>query len=93
MQMPRKPSDPVKLNLRFTEALRSRLEKAATKNNRSLNEEIVRRVEESFREADMMIALEKLSERMSERMIKNVTVKLGGVVLRDGKWVRDEDKS
>jgi hypothetical protein len=87
--MARKPTDPVKLNLRFTEALRARLEKQATKNNRSLNEEIINRLQESFRQEDMMIELEKLSERLSERMVKNVTVRLGDLVLKDGKWTRE----
>ena len=74
--MSRKPSDPVKLNLRFTEALRSRLEKHATKNNRSLNEEIIRRIEESFKRDDFTDALEKLSEKM--------TVKIGDMILKQG---------
>jgi cytochrome P450 len=46
--MARKPVDPVKLNLRFTEGLRSRLERQANRNNHSLNSEIVRRLEQSF---------------------------------------------
>jgi hypothetical protein len=46
--MSRKPADLVKLNLRFAEALRARLEKQASKNNTSLNAEIVRRLEQSL---------------------------------------------
>jgi hypothetical protein len=79
--MARKPSDPVKLNLRFTEALRLRLEKQATKNNRSLNEEIVRRLEESFKGDDFTAAIERLSERM--------TVKLGDMTVKQGQWTRE----
>jgi hypothetical protein len=81
----RKPSDPVKLNLRFTEALRSRLEKQATKNNRSLNEEIIRRLEESFKGDDFTAAIERLSERM--------TVKIGDMTVKQGRWTREGDKS
>jgi hypothetical protein len=80
-RMARKPSDPVKLNLRFTEALRLRLEKQATKNNRSLNEEIVRRLEESFKGDDFTAAIERLSERM--------TVKLGDMTVKQGQWTRE----
>jgi hypothetical protein len=89
--MSRKPSDPVKLNLRFTEALRSRLEKQAARNNRSMNEEIIRRLEESFRNEDLMTALEALSERMSKK-VDNVTVKLGDMILKQGRWTRDGEK-
>jgi hypothetical protein len=46
--MARKPNELVKLNLRFDEALRARLEKQAAKNNLSLNSEIVGRLERSF---------------------------------------------
>lgn len=81
--MSRKPMDPVKLNLRFTEALRSRLEKAAAHNNRSMNEEIIRRLEDSFKPDDFLAALDLLSER--------ATVRIGNKVRKGGRWV-DEDK-
>jgi hypothetical protein len=68
--MARKPADPVKLNLRFTEALRSRLEKSAVKNNRSMNEEIVRRLEESFGKDDMVQTLEAVADRLAEKVGK-----------------------
>jgi hypothetical protein len=44
----RKPSDTVKLNLRFPESLRRLLEGVAKKQERSMNAEIVRRLENSF---------------------------------------------
>jgi hypothetical protein len=46
--MARKPTDTVQLNLRFSEALRRRLERAAKNNDCSLNAEIVDRLEKSF---------------------------------------------
>jgi hypothetical protein len=46
--MARKPSDTVQLKLRFPEALRRRLERAAKANDRSMNMEIIFRLEESF---------------------------------------------
>lgn len=66
--MNRKPSDPVKTNLRFTEALRSRLEKAATKNNRSMNEEIIRRLEASFAKEDRRQEFDQLADRIVTRI-------------------------
>jgi Arc-like DNA binding domain len=82
--MAKKPSDPVKLNLRFNEALRARLEKQATKNNRSLNEEIVRRLEDSFKGDDFTAAIERLSERM--------TVKIGDMTVKQGRWTHDGEE-
>ncbi len=78
--MAKKPSDPVKLNLRFNEALRARLEKQAVKNNRSMNEEIVRRLENSFQRED----LEGLAERMAEKLGSVVTVKIGDAITKYG---------
>jgi hypothetical protein len=64
--MARKVADPVKLNLRFTEGLRSRLEKQATKNNHSLNAEIVRRLEASFEKDDRIAMLRGEMEKRVE---------------------------
>jgi hypothetical protein len=50
--MPRKPTDVVQLKLRFPEALRRRLERAAKSHGQSLNTEIVRILEEAFGKAD-----------------------------------------
>jgi hypothetical protein len=81
--MARKPSEQVKLNLRFSEALRMRLEKQAARNNRSMNEEIIRRLEESFRHDDFADVLERLSEKM--------TVKFGDMILKKGQVVTVAD--
>jgi Arc-like DNA binding domain len=51
--MARKLSDTVKLNLRFSEELRRKLEKAAERNNQSMNLEIVARLEASFRKEEI----------------------------------------
>ena len=48
----RKPADTVQLKLRFLEALRRRLERAAKSNDQSLNAEIISRLEQSFRKED-----------------------------------------
>ena len=44
--MARKLSETVKLNLRFSEELRRKLEKAAERHSQSMNLEIVERLEE-----------------------------------------------
>jgi len=46
--MARKPTDEVQLKLRFSEALRRRHERVAARNNRSMNTEIIHRLEESL---------------------------------------------
>jgi hypothetical protein len=45
----RKPTDPVKLQLRLNESLRRQLERRAARNARSMNAEIIHRLEESIR--------------------------------------------
>jgi len=50
--MARKPTDTIKLNLRFPEALRRLLEREAMKEGRSLNTEIVDRLYRSLRQED-----------------------------------------
>lgn len=64
--MAKKPADPVKLNLRFTEGLRGRLEKQALKNNHSLNAEIIRRLERSFEQADRIAIFRETMEKRIE---------------------------
>jgi hypothetical protein len=48
MPKKRKPGDIINLKLRFTEALRARIEQEAKKNQRSLNGEIVYRLGTTF---------------------------------------------
>jgi len=57
--MVRKQSDKVHLKLRFSEKLRLRIEAAAGRNQRSMNSEIVHRLEQSFEKDDRQaLALE-----------------------------------
>jgi hypothetical protein len=58
----RKPSDRAELRLRFTEGLRRRLERAAKTNLRSMNHEIIVRLERSFQD-DMMREMAVESEK------------------------------
>lgn len=50
--MARKQSDTVQLKLRFPEKLRLRIELAADRNQRSMNAEIIHRLEQSFQKDD-----------------------------------------
>jgi Arc-like DNA binding domain len=55
--MARNPTDTVKLQLRFHEALRRRLAREAKKHDRSLNAEIVHRLEQSLDVPEQAAAL------------------------------------
>jgi Arc-like DNA binding domain len=48
----RKPADLVQLKLRFDERLRRRIERAAERNECSMNAEIIKRLERSFEQVD-----------------------------------------
>jgi Arc-like DNA binding domain len=67
--MARKPTDQVHLKLRFTERLRKQIEQAAAHNNRSMNEEIIRRLEESFTMGDLTKTLVKTVEKTIQATI------------------------
>jgi hypothetical protein len=71
--MARKPSDTVQLKLRFPEALRRLLERAAKANDRSMNAEIVHRLEQSFHAdpAVDLVALAMHLESLGERNWKD----------------------
>jgi hypothetical protein len=66
--MARKPTDEVQLKLRFDEKLRRRLEHKAERNNRSMNAEIVLRLESSFQQEDT----EQLFERALAAIVEDV---------------------
>src|SRR5262245_13332521 len=76
--MGRKPADKVGIIVRLSEALRRRIEKTAQKNNQSMNLEIVRRLEESFRKDDTRA--ERLEDRRElvghfDRVIRYLSAK------------------
>jgi Arc-like DNA binding domain len=72
--MARKLTDTVRINLRFSEALRRRIERAATANKRSINDEIVSRVIESLategQEALIGTALDKAMKRLGDEAMR-----------------------
>jgi hypothetical protein len=68
--MARKLTNTVQLNLRFSEALRRRLEREADRNDRSMNAEIIHRLEQSFRAPELtdavVVALEQRFKKIEE---------------------------
>ena len=83
--MSRRASSAVGLQLRFSEQLRRKIEKAARDNDRSMNAEIVDRLENSFlqekeaaRETKVLNELGNISERTSElqKRFEEIVLKL-----------------
>jgi hypothetical protein len=70
MAKKRKPEDIVNLKLRFTEALRARIEQEAKKNQRSLNGEIVYRLGTTFgaEGAELAAQYEQREAELSQRL-------------------------
>jgi hypothetical protein len=68
--MPRKPSDTVQLKLRFSDALRRQLEKTAAANDRSMNSEIVKRLERSFRSEQLGLLITIMNATIGGRQPK-----------------------
>jgi hypothetical protein len=66
--MARKATDTIKLQLRLPERLRRRLEKAAETQERSMNSEIVGRLEASFRAEDWEAKLEAAADRALQKL-------------------------
>jgi hypothetical protein len=68
MMAKRKKTDFVQFKIRFRESLRSRLEQAAKGQERSLNSEIVARLEESF-DREGVIRIRDQAEKAIESMV------------------------
>jgi Arc-like DNA binding domain len=75
--MARKLTNTVQLNLRFSEALRRRLEREADRNDRSMNAEIIHRLEQSFRAPELtdavVVALEARFKKIEEAIFNYAT--------------------
>jgi ATP-dependent helicase/DNAse subunit B len=76
--MARKPTDPVKLQLRFHEALRRRLAQEAKKHDRSLNAEIIQRLEQSFREQDQKQLMTSIAQESAREAAQTTLTILEG---------------
>jgi hypothetical protein len=74
MMAKRKPDDIVNMKVRFTEALRARIEQEAKKNNRSINGEIVYRLGTTFGPEGLALA------NQFEQIQKEATIHLRKIV-------------
>jgi len=70
--MARKPTDTVQLKLRFPEALRRRLEPAATTTDRSMNAEIISRLKQSFERQDNDAFLRWFSREQTAHFVQGM---------------------
>jgi hypothetical protein len=92
--MRRKTTDTVQLRLRFSEALRRRIERAADAHDLSLNSEIVRRLEESFRREDQKERIAEAIKHTAEETAKRtVAITVGKPEIRKliDKLMAEED--
>jgi Arc-like DNA binding domain len=88
--MPRKPSETVQLKLRFPERLRIRIEAEAKKNERSMNAEIVHRLEQSF-EGDDRADLLKTVASEAAQTASRLTAKAVREAVRRARGISEED--
>jgi len=66
--MTRKQSETAELRLRFSEALRSRIDAAARRNQRSMNAEIIHRLEQSFQRHDQLALAKQAATAVIEEL-------------------------
>jgi hypothetical protein len=76
-----KAKDTSHLRVRIDPARLARLEKYAEKNGRTLTGEIIHRLDESFKKSDLMALVDRLSEKISGE----VTVKIGDMIIKQGR--------
>jgi hypothetical protein len=79
--MARKPTDTVQLKLRFPEALRGRLARAAKDRGQSLNSEIVDRLYNSFKVEREM--LDQVAETLIRSLAPEVLKRMGRIIRED----------
>jgi hypothetical protein len=90
--MARKPTDTVQLKLRFSEALRRRLERAAAREGRSMNAEIIHRLErtlaidDSGAATNMLDFLRQLGVDVNKANERDVAIALTNAMGRAG-WI------
>jgi len=94
--MARKTTDTVQLKLRFSEALRRRLEREARRQEHSLNGEIINRLEQSFRkseDADLLgSTLRALFGGATGDLLRAIATAIWLIEMRTGKkWHEDRE--
>jgi len=93
--MARKLQDTVQLKLRFSEALRRRLEREAKRQEQSLNAEIISRLEQSFRKAeddDLIASTFRAAFGATGDLLRAIVTVIWLIERRTGeKWNEDRD--
>ena len=93
--MARKLTDTVQLKLRFSEALRRRLEREAKRQEQSLNAEIIGRLEQSFRkaeDADLIGSTFRAAFGATGDLLRTLATAIWLIERRTGKkWNEDTD--
>ena len=69
--MTRKQSETVQLKLRFPEKLRLLIEAASSRNQRSMNAEIIHRLEQSFQRHDQAALAEAAATTALDKFVKS----------------------
>jgi hypothetical protein len=82
-------NETVQLKLRFSEALRRKLEEAAASNKRSLNAEIIKRLEGSFLSLDRIPRL--VADALLEGLDPDVIAAMSETIIED--WQSDQAAS
>jgi Arc-like DNA binding dprotein len=85
----RQPNETVQLKLRFSEALRRQLEEAAASNQRSLNAEIIKRLEGSFLSPDRLPRL--VADALLNGLDPDVITAMSETIIED--WQSDRAAS
>ena len=84
--MARRPTETVQLNLRFSEALRRKLEREAARTDRSMNAEIIQSLEASFSVPELTAVLmdqfADLQDTSSRKMIESFSSRVGRLEAR-----------
>jgi hypothetical protein len=70
--MAKKPDETIHLKLRLPEALRKQIERAAAKNERSMNSEIIHLLQQALRYGDMSELINAAAEAAIEKAEKRV---------------------
>jgi plasmid stability protein len=73
--MVRKPTELRPVMTRLPERLRARLEREAARNDRSMNAEIIHRLEQSFRKEDQNIFVVTSAENAANMMIDKLNLR------------------
>jgi hypothetical protein len=94
--MARKLTDTVQLKLRFDEKLRRRLEREAAQNARSMNAEIIQRLEQSFQQQDQKEFIKTVTQASATAAVDQALARFqrrGGLPIVENFIPRGQDEA